>query len=112
MLIDTSKYLLDKNLVYVNTKNTVKNFRSVFERYVSENVNKKYECQIILDYLTKDINTYGNREVVWINLKAIQGNIVPTGYSLPIINNTSEFAYYIETTLSNALDIFNELNKE
>ena len=36
----------------------------------------------------------------------------PTGYTLPMIQNESEYAYYIETTLAMAYDIFTELNQE
>ncbi len=111
MLRDAYHYLLDRNLVYVNTKNTVKDFKSIFEESVNNNTQKSYECDFVLDLIKKDLHIFGRREVVWVNLEDIEGNYIPTGYTLPMIQNVSEYAYYIETTLAMAYDIFTELNQ-
>ncbi len=112
MLKDAYHYLLDRNLVYVNTKSTVKDFKALFEESANNNNQKRYECDFVLDLIKKDLKIYGTREVVWVNLELIEGNYIPTGYTLPMIQNESEYAYYIETTLAMAYDIFTELNQE
>ncbi len=111
MLFDAYCYLLDKKMTYVNTKRTITSFKETFEDCVNSNIQKSYECGFVLDLLKRDLKIYGSREIVWINLETIQGFYIPTGYTLPIIHNSSEYEYYIETTLSHAYNIFMELNK-